>query len=269
MRTTVWALLLLATGAPLAAWGPTGHRIVGRIAEGYLSEEAAAAAEALLAPDSLARASYWPDEARSDPAWQHADAWHWISIEDGETYETSEKNPAGDVVEAIRRMEAILRNREAPQAERAIALKFLVHFVGDVHQPLHVGRRADQGGNDGRVTWHGQPSNLHSVWDSAMIDSTRLSFSEYAEFIDHPSAEEIAAWQASTLLDWVAESKAVRARVYEIGDGNLGYAYSFHNLPVVERRLVQAGVRLAGLLNSILAPPAPEPPPAPPDYPPQ
>ena len=163
------------------------------------------------------------------------------------------------MVEAFQRMDATLRDPGAPAPERAKALRFLAHFIGDLHQPLHVGRRDDRGGNEILVTWQGEVSNLHHVWDSDMIDATRLSFSEYAEFIDHASDEEIAAWQGSTLLDWIAESGALREQVYDIGFGRLGADYSYRNLPVVERRMLQAGVRLAGLLNSIFTPPPPAP----------
>lgn len=254
MKKLAAALIALGIPGPAAAWGPTGHRVVGRIAERHLTPEAAAAVAVLLAPDSLARVTTWADEVRSDPGFGHADPWHYISIEDGETYESTEKNPEGDVVEASRRMVATLADPAAARPEKAKALKFLAHFVGDLHQPLHVGRRADRGGNEVLVTWRGAVSNLHSVWDYDMIDATRLSFSEYAELIDHPSVEEVVAWQGSTLLDWIAESKELRARVYEIGDGRLGSDYSYRNLPVVERRMLQAGVRLAGLLNSTFSP---------------
>src|SRR5262249_16253773 len=137
------------------------------------------------------------------------------------------------------------------------ALKFLVHFIGDVHQPLHVGRRADRGGNEIIVLWFSEPSNLHSVWDSGMIDNTKLSFSEIAEFIDHPMPEEATTSQRAPLPDCVRESFNVRQQVYDIGKRDLGFDYSFRNMPLVEKRLVQAGVRLAGLLNSIFATPSP------------
>lgn len=250
-------LALALAAAPAAAWGPIGHRVVGRIAEGHLTPAAAAAVRDLLGPESLAQASTWPDEVRSDPAWRHADPWHYISIDDGLTYETAPKNRAGDVIVALTRCEGTLRSREATAAERVAALRYLVHLVGDLHQPLHVGRTADRGGNSVEVTWHREPSNLHSVWDSAMIESEKLSFSELAAFLDHPTAADIASWQASDYLDWLAESMVRRTQVYDIGDGKLAYAYAYRNLPLVRARLLQAGVRLAGVLNAIFAAPPP------------
>ena len=252
----VAALLLLAP-APALAWGATGHRVVGRVAERHLTDEAAREVAAILGPESLAQAATWADDIRSDPLWRQAPPWHYISIDDAETLESTARAPEGDVVEAIERFTAVLADRGAPRERRAEALRFVVHFVGDVHQPLHVGRRADRGGNDVRLTWHGEPANLHSVWDSLMIDSDGLSFSELAEFIDHPTLLELEAWQAAPLAEWVRESKALRGRVYDIGDGRLGYQYSYRYLPLVKQRLLQAGVRLAGLLNRTFASPEP------------
>lgn len=252
-RWLLLGTLVLAAPAPASAWGLTGHRVVGRIAERHLTPAAAQAVAELIGPQTLAQVGVWADDVRSDPAWKKADPWHYVSIDDGETYESTAKNPEGDVVEAMRRFEAVLRDSRAGREERAQALKFLVHFVADVHQPLHVGRRADRGGNEVAVIWFDQPGNLHSVWDSEIIDSTRLSFSELAEFLDRSAPQEVAGWQRSTYLDWVRESFELRPGVYDTGGGKLSWNYRYASLPVVERRLLQAGVRLAGLLNSIFA----------------
>ena len=224
----------------------------------HLTDEAARAVECLLGPEGLDQASTWPDEIRSDPNWKKADSWHFISIDDAETLETTARDPAGDVVEAIQRFTGVLRDPQASRQDQQQALKFLVHFVGDVHQPLHVGRRADRGGNSIKVTLFNQATNLHSVWDAGLIESEKLSFSELAAFIDHPTLGEIQAWQGAPLADWASESKGLRDRVYGFGaDGKIGYDYAYTNVPVIERRLLQAGVRLAGLLNSIFAQPGP------------
>lgn len=251
-------LLALAVPSTSLAWGPNGHRIVGRIAMNHLTDEAAVAVTALIGPETLAQVSTWPDEIRPDPNWKKAAPWHFISIDDNETLETTARNPAGDVVEAIQRMEATLRNPQASRQERQEALKFLVHFVGDLHNPLHVGRRADSGGNGIQVTLFGETTNLHSVWDVGLLESEKLSYTEFAEFIDHPTLQELQAWQAAPLTEWVKESKALRTQVYTLpADNKLGYDYAFVNLPVVKRRLLQGGVRLAALLNSIFAQPGP------------
>jgi len=127
----------------------------------------------------------------------------------------------------------------------------LVHLVGDIHQPLHVGCCDDQGGNKVKVKWFGRDTNLHGTWDSNMIDDTKLSYTELASYLDEPDQPTINAWQKNSVLDWAGESMGVRKQVYEFGDGNLSYKYSYKNLPLVKQRLLQAGIRLAGLLNDI------------------
>ena len=256
-RMATGVVLLLLVSSPVHAWGPNGHRAVGRIAMHHLSEEAARAVECLIGPEGLDQVSTWPDEIRSDPNWKKAEPWHFISIDDAETLETTARNPDGDVLEAMERFTAVLRDPQANRQAKQEALKFLVHFVGDVHQPLHAGRRADRGGNGVEVTWFGEKTNLHAVWDTHLVENEKLSFSELAAFLDHPTQEEIRTWQSATFADWIRESKAAREQVYKIGDGKLGFLYAFQNVPLVKRRLVQAGVRLAGLLNSVFAQPAP------------
>lgn len=241
----------LVAAGPAGAWGPDGHRAIGQIADDHLSPEARAAVREILGTEPLARAATWPDDVRSDPAWRRASPWHQISIDDGETLETTERDPAGDVLEAMERFEAVLRNPDAAREEQVVALRFLTHLVGDVHQPLHVGRRADAGGSATLVLWHGEPSDLHAVWDHQMLEARRLSFTELVRFIDPPTAAEVAAWQASGYRDWIGESLALRPQVYDLGDRRLGSDYARKNLPTVERRILQAGVRLAGLLSSI------------------
>ena len=260
-RASMAFVLLLTAPASLLAWGPIGHRVVGRIAANHLTDEAAVAVACLIGPEGLDQASTWGDEIRNDPNWQppakNPSPWHFISIDDAETLETTARDPNGDVLEAIERFSAVLRDPQATRQAKQEALRFLVHFVGDVHQPLHVGRRADRGGNSIQVTLFGQQTNLHSVWDGGLIDSEKLSFSELAAFIDHPTLLELQAWQSAPPADWVKESKAVRERVYRIGDGKLSFQYAFDNMPLIKQRLLQAGVRLAGLLNSIFSQPGP------------
>lgn len=247
-------LLCLAALLPCfaLAWGPTGHRVVGAIAEHHLSRKARKAVKRILGAESLAIASTWMDEVRSDSAYDHTHDWHWVTIPDGQTYALSEKNPKGDVVEAIDRMRTLLRSDTVPLERERVALRFLVHLVGDLHQPLHVGRGDDKGGNDFQVQWFKKGSNLHRVWDSEMIDQAGLSYSELAESIDHPSPVEVAAWQKGSVADWAQEALALRAQVYSAHKGDdLGYAYQYREWPLVQQQLEKAGVRLAGVLNAV------------------
>lgn len=263
----VLLVLLLAALCSLprsaAAWGPNGHRVVARIAERHVAPSTARGVEALIGPDSLVRVATWADEIRSDPSWDRAAPWHYINIPEGETLDDAERAPEGDVLSAIERFEGVLGDPDAPAADRVTALEFLVHFVGDVHQPLHAGYGADRGGNDVLVLWFGDPTDLHSVWDSELIEHQKLSFSEMAELLDHPTPGQVAEWQAADPREWIAESRALLDRVYDLGDRRLGWDYAAGATPIVERRLLQAGVRLAGLLDSVLST-TPTPPRSPP-----
>ncbi len=240
---------------PVAAfgWGANGHRIVGLIGYNHLTPAAASAVHAILDGRNLAQVATWPDDIRSDPAWSHSAPWHYISIDDDESWENLRRSKNGDVLSKLEEAGAMLRDTAADPTARWQALAWIVHLVGDVHQPLHVGRRDDLGGNRVHVHWFEEVSNLHKVWDSEVIEQQQLSFTEYAWFIDHPTPDEIEQWQASGPLEWAKESREMRSRVYEFETLDLGYAYAYQHKPLIEERLLKGGVRLAGLLNAIFA----------------
>lgn len=236
----------------LFAWGQTGHRAIGQVAENHLSKKAKKNVEKILGDESLAIVSIWMDEVRSDDSFDHTHSWHWVSIPDGEKYATCEKNSEGDVVEAIERMIALLKSDTTSMEKRKESLKFLVHLVGDLHQPLHVGNGTDKGGNDVKVKWFYKNSNLHRIWDSGIIDQKGLSYTELAKSIDNSSKDQIAKWNLGKAADWAEECMGYRAQVYDTdGKENLSYEYMYKNWPLVQEQLNKAGIRLAGILNSI------------------
>lgn len=244
--------LTFIISTPAEKWGKNGHRAVGDIAAEYLTEEAREGVNELLGHESMAMASTWMDEIRSDSNYDHTHDWHWVTIPDGMTYEETEKNPNGDIIEAIRRMIDTLKNDDAEKQEQVEALKMLIHLVGDIHQPLHVGTGEDQGGNDVDLNWFRESTNLHRVWDSNMIDEHQLSYTELAESINHPTEKEIEQWQNDDVLDWARDSMELRDQVYDLPDhGNISYEYMYHNFETVERQLLKAGIRLAGVLNEV------------------
>jgi hypothetical protein len=151
----------------------------------------------------------------------------------------------------LERLISELKSSKLDEKKQIEYLKMIVHLVGDIHQPLHVGCCDDRGGNSVRVKWARTETNLHSVWDSNMIDETKLSYTELADALGEPDKATVAAWQKATVRDWARESMSYRKQVYAIGNGNLGYMYSFKNLDTVETRLLQAGIRLAGVLNQV------------------
>lgn len=252
MTRVAACLCALLVSSPAWAWGPVGHRTVGEIAQRHLTAKTRVAVEALIGPQTLADVATWPDEIRYQPERLKADPWHVIRIEDGETLASARRDPAGDILEAMARMERTLRDRAAAVDERTEALKYLTHLVGDAHQPLHVGRRADEGGHKIAVVFNGRASDLHWLWDALIINDQGYSYGELARAIDHPSPAELAAWQSASFEDWIEEALALRAVAYAVpADGQVNYLYGYQRWPLIQQRLLRAGVRLAGRLNAI------------------
>ena len=129
----------------------------------------------------------------------------------------------------------------------------LVHLIGDLHQPLHVGRAEDKGGNDIKLKWFGRNSNLHRVWDSDVIDYFDLSYSEWTQDFPRVTKAQVRQWQSTSVLDWVEESQAIAAKLYEQtpAEANLYYEYTYEHKAVLRQRLLLAGVRLAGILEDL------------------
>lgn len=235
-------------------WGKTGHRIVGELAEQRLSKKSKQKIEELIGKDSLAKVSTWPDEIRSDPKMQHTTPWHYVSIPNGQKYFQTQRSTEGDILKSLVHFEDVLRDAKESKENKIEAIKFLVHFIGDLHQPLHVGLADDRGGNSIRVKWFKTETNLHAVWDEDLVDFEKLSFSEYAKFLGNYSKLEIENWSKGNFFDWANESMDLRPLVYDFkteGLPNLSYEYNFKVKPKLEERLKQAGIRLAYCLNKI------------------
>ncbi|MGB0894894.1 MAG: S1/P1 nuclease [Parashewanella sp.] len=237
------------------AFGPNGHRIVAQIAQINLTPKAKTELLRISKGLPLARLSTWPDEIRSDPSWRRASPWHYVSIEDNETWKTVKRSPKGDVLEALDRFEAQLRDNSLSDEKKWQALAFYIHFLGDLHQPLHVGHSYDRGGNDVKVNWFGESSNLHRVWDSQLIENQQLSYTEYVEFLPVTQQQRVD-WSKGSYQDWATESKNMRDQAYQFekadnGEVYLSYRYVFKHRDQVELRLKQAGIRLAVKLNQI------------------
>lgn len=259
----VWALSMLVTcfggNHSAQAFGQNGHRIVAQIAENELDKRTRRKLKAISGVDSLAELSTWPDFVRSDPSWYLASPWHYMSLADEQSFADYKAPPQGDILTALVQFEAVLRDPKAKQTALRQALAFYVHLVGDLHQPLHVGRAEDRGGNDIEVLWFGERSNLHRVWDTDLIDQRKLSFTEYVNFLAFDKDTPLAQWRCGSYRDWAAESKALRAQVYNFGPQrdeetpSLSYNYIFTNRAALDQRLQQAGVRLAAMLEAIFS----------------
>ena len=260
---------------PAQAWGPLGHRLVARLAQAQLAPPAQAEVERLLATEglqSLADIATWADELRgSDPGLGRRSArWHYINLgELGCRYDRDAACPGGNcVVEAIDAQAAILGDRSRSDAERLQALKFVVHFVGDVHQPMHAGYARDRGGNTVQLQLHGRGTNLHAVWDTPLLRSARLDEDAYAKRLQRGQARlpgHAARYTRAAPARWAERSCAIATAdgVYP-ATSRIDDVYLHRHRPTVERQVKLAGARLAALLDSTLAnaPPGPAPVPA-------
>ena len=266
------AIILLAATQAVFAWGREGHIIVADIAASRLSEEANAKLQELLdlEPEpkhrNLRYASLWPDLIKNHnhpdhEAYKYARSYHYVNYPKGEDTYVGERDcrDGACVIEAIRSYENVLRYSPDPK-QRLIALKFLVHFVTDVHQPLHVGYKHDRGGNDVSVRFFNQKTNLHRVWDTLMLRRDGASgkkLTAYGQKLGSDiSKEEGRRWIAATdPAVWADEARQyVSSPCYGLlpSSGQLGDEYHDACLPVVKEQLQKAGVRLAAVLNQLL-----------------
>jgi len=248
--------VLLFSSVSLTAsedWGKTGHRTMGEIAAKHLSKRAAKKISALLGGESLAFVSTYADEIRSDDAYRKYGPWHYVNFPFGGRYENTPKNKKGDIIVGIQNCIDVIKDATSSQKDKEFYLRLLVHFIGDLHMPLHVGLKEDKGGNSFKVKWFGKQTNLHSVWDTKIIEGYGMSFTELTSNVDALSKKEIQTIQSGAVTDWMYESRALCEDVYantSVGE-NLGYKYMYRYVNVSRKQLQKAGLRLASILNEI------------------
>ncbi|MGE7773436.1 S1/P1 nuclease [Chitinophaga sp. NPDC101104] len=259
--------ILLLLGAllslqPAQAWGPTGHRVVAEIASFRLTNKARLAIQQIIGNESLAMIANWPDFIKSDTtdAYKHTSPWHYLDFPGHCTRaefnrimaEAKGENLYSQTVAMI----AQLKNPKSTQAQKRFALTFLVHMIGDMHMPLHVGRDEDMGGNKIQVSWFDRPTNLHRVWDEHLIDFQQYSYTEYAHNLHRiTSATRAAEIRKGSIADWMWESHVLSDKIYDrtsSGD-KLSYRYNFLFVEDLNGQLLKGGVRLAKVLNEVFA----------------
>lgn len=258
-RFGVWfqfwlALMLLAVNAQdSSAWGPQGHRVIGFIAESHLQPEVKKLILGKFNINSLADVATWADAVRKKKKEQNP--WHYTNIAKGQwTYDVARDCPTGAcVTEKIHEFSGILGDRSASLQQRKDALKYLVHFVGDVHQPLHLGNKKDRGGGTLRFSYKGKVVSLHYLWDGGLIN-WRGPLVKYAESLNGKVLEAyVSSWSRSTVSGWANESRSMALNTaYNFEKEGLTKAYIARGREIINLRLAQAGVRLAHLLNTIL-----------------
>lgn len=240
-----------------AAWGFKGHQAVATIAENHLTPQAKAAVKDLLGSQSLSDVATWADEVRNEPAFKSTAGWHFVDLPLGLSFEDFSKEVKAqgedNVYGAMQKARIVLTHPQSTKAQKIEALKFLVHFVGDTHQPMHVSRKEDKGGNTIQVRFDNQGTNLHSLWDSKLVEHQGLSVLEMSKQYDKATPAEIKQWQNDQPMQWLWESYQITTKIYaEVEkNNNLDEDYYKTHIGIIEQRIDQGGIRLAGILNDI------------------
>jgi|SRR5687767_10291104 len=257
-RILLLILLLFSSFSSFAWWGQTGHRIVGEIADGYLTKKARNAIHGILGNESIAMTSNWADFIKSDSDFNYLNTWHYINAKQGLSqtqFNTILQNDSiTNAYTQLNFLIAELKNKELEIDKKRMYLRLLIHIVGDIHQPLHVGQLEDLGGNRMRLQWFGESTNLHSLWDEKLIEFQKLSYTEYARAINYTTRLKRGQWQSQSLKEWFFESYQLAGKIYGSITGTepkLGFRYNFDYIDILNNQLLKGGVRLAGLLNSI------------------
>ncbi|NAW51869.1 S1/P1 Nuclease [Elizabethkingia argentiflava] len=250
----------VAASLQMYGWGLTGHRIVAEIAENNLNARAKRHLKKILGKESMAYWANWPDFIKSDTTgvWKSTYTWHYVNIDPQPDFDTFKSvlfaQPAPTLYTQIKKLSEQIKHKKTSLQDKKIALIFLIHIMGDMVQPMHVGRAGDLGGNKITVSYFGKNTNLHSVWDEGLIDSLKYSYTEFARLLDIRSRAEIRKIQSGTLEEWLYENHRLANRIYAdtpVGS-KLSYAYGYKYDKILEEQLLKGGLRLAKILNELL-----------------
>ena len=246
------------------AWGPKGHDVVAAIAEKNLTKKAKKALDELLDGKSIIYYSSWMDNIQNSPYWKNGynltKTWHYGNVDKGYTYQTMPKNEKGDVVTALNKLTKELTDNydNLTDSMRVDYVKMIVHMVGDLHCPMHAGRATDRGGNSVKVKWFGQNTNLHSVFDSKMIDSARKwGYQEWVDQLDRTDKKYKKSVMQGSYEDWFMTTVKNASEIYDYIERtgevspNLSYQFVYDFSPMLEESLLLGGYRLAYVLNTI------------------
>lgn len=260
-KNTFFLLLagLLLIPSNILAWGMTGHRIVAQLAQENINEKTSDKINQLLDNMPMAYWANWPDYIKSDKSgqWDHTHIWHYVNapsnLPKNEFINYIRSIKQDNAYREIPKLMNVLKDNVSSLDQKRTSLIFLIHLMGDIHQPMHVGREDDLGGNKVQVLWFNEPTNLHSVWDGKLIEYEKYSYTEYSKLLDVINEDEKSKLSEGTLVDWVFDSYSSANEIYssvKVGD-KLMYEYNYKYKDLVERQLRKAGLRLAIVLDSI------------------
>lgn len=258
LLTTIAGLFVALDGM---AWGQKGHDTTCAIAQRHLTSAAADRISQVLDGKSIVYWSNWFDNAVHTPDYEYAKTWHYKNIDADQQYADVPPFETGDVVSALADLRARLEAFAAGTApaahdniDEATALKMFVHLMGDLHQPMHMGRATDLGGNRVTVKFFGRDANLHGIWDTNLVESAHAwSHTEWVEEIDRADAATAAKMAEGDFDIWAQETWRLAQAVYDDTpqDTRVSYDYVAKWAPVIEEQFERGGLRLASVLNEI------------------
>lgn len=248
------SVLVFSINVDTFGWGQKGHDITCEIASRHLNAKARKTVKKLLEGKSMIYWSNWMDNASHTPEYAYTKTWHYKNVDHGVLYAEAPLEPQGDVVTAIEQQIGILKDKKTSFQAKRLALKMLVHFMGDLHQPMHMGHKSDLGGNKWIVNYFGKDKNLHGIWDTDVLESGhKWSYTEWADQVNSVTRRERKQICEGTIHQWAEETYHITTQVYEGAPqgSKLSYDYVAQWTPVVEQQLLRGGLRLAYILNSI------------------
>jgi len=254
LKTIIIPILTIMMATECLAWGQKGHDTTCAIAEQHLTRRAKRHIRKILDGKSIVYWSNWLDNASHTPTYEYTLTWHYKNIDANQTFDEVPPFETGDIVTALTEQIAKLKSAQLSHEEEVLALKIVIHLMGDLHQPLHMGHKSDLGGNQIMVKFFNQELNLHTVWDTNLIESAhKWTYTEWVDQIDRVDRKEIKAIQHGSINDWARETYLYATTIYnETPEGTLiSYDYVAEHTLLIEQQLLKAGLRLARILNEI------------------
>ena len=232
-------------------WGNIGHKVVGEIAERKLNPKVKLIVNDLLDGESMANASTWADEIKSDPLYKQYNPWHYVNMPLDKEYSDIQKNQSGDIVSTLKESIKILKNPESTKELKSFYLKFLIHLVGDIHQPLHTGRFEDRGGNDIKLSFLGKSTNFHIVWDVHIIEHLNMNYLELSDELINMRDVDYSLDPDNWVFETHQDVKILYSEIQNINEIDVDYIND--KIPFIKHKLFKAGSTLAAVLNDIFS----------------
>lgn len=252
-KIVISAFLLCLVGTTVA-YDVVAHRVIAHIAYNNLSKKARKQTDNVLGKRGIVYTASWADEIKSDDAYSYSYEWHFQNLAENLTEEDIKnlyENPLQEGMHLFFALQEMIKRLENDKKD-AEALKFLVHFVGDLHQPLHLGRKEDKGANTIRMDWFGRKTNLHAVWDGSLVAYRNMSSDEYALYLEETYEKQKKQELEMSVLQSIQKTYLLANEIYAYDMSNKNnYHYAYRFMGDLDEQLYRAGIQLANILNKI------------------